>query len=249
MLRRLDTAMSLATPPYRPRLRDLDRGIGRYVRDLQSPAGTRLAKTVTQAGSWVTHVGVMGDAAVISRRRNEAAPAVAAVVSMAGCAGIYTLVKAVLARERPHAGGHLVRVRDSSFPSGHAATAAAAARTLAELHGWPKSPLFACAVCVAASRVYLGVHHPSDAVAGLVVGWTWASLVFALSGHGTHDAQAALPAADGAEAGNESTETGGPGGADPQPPAGQSRVRDQLGARRRARNTGHPVADDDGSPG
>jgi len=34
------------------------------------------------------------------------------------------------------------------------------------------------AVVVAWSRVYLGVHYPSDVAAGLILGWSWALLVF-----------------------------------------------------------------------
>ena len=34
------------------------------------------------------------------------------------------------------------------------------------------------ALAVAWSRVYLGVHYPTDVVAGLLLGWSWALLVF-----------------------------------------------------------------------
>jgi undecaprenyl-diphosphatase len=64
----------------------------------------------------------------------------------------------------------------SSFPSGHAASAAAFAvgatlewRALA-------GPLGATATAVAFSRVYTGVHYPSDVVAGAAIGATIAAL-------------------------------------------------------------------------
>ena len=58
-----------------------------------------------------------------------------------------------------------------SFPSSHAAMAAAGAVALSVECVCPRSPLFATlAVLMAASRVHLGVHHVSDVVVGLAVG-------------------------------------------------------------------------------
>jgi membrane-associated phospholipid phosphatase len=53
-----------------------------------------------------------------------------------------------------------------SFPSAHATTAFCGARMYARL-GLPLYPL---AVALAASRLYLRVHHPSDVVAGAALG-------------------------------------------------------------------------------
>lgn len=55
-----------------------------------------------------------------------------------------------------------------SFPSAHAATSFAAARAFAGL--LPSGPLRLAAVTMAASRLYLGVHYPSDIVAGMGLG-------------------------------------------------------------------------------
>jgi undecaprenyl-diphosphatase len=56
-----------------------------------------------------------------------------------------------------------------SYPSAHASTSFAGARALAAA-GLPAAPLRVLAVAMAVSRPYLGVHYPSDAVAGAFLG-------------------------------------------------------------------------------
>jgi undecaprenyl-diphosphatase len=69
-------------------------------------------------------------------------------------------------QERPR---RLRRPRTSSFPSGHASAAMTAAGVLAEND--PLWPLYyAVGAVVAGSRVYVKIHHPSDVVAGALLG-------------------------------------------------------------------------------
>jgi undecaprenyl-diphosphatase len=86
-------------------------------------------------------------------------------------------VKFAVRRPRPNLPGlppliHTMSQR--SYPSAHATTSAAAAAGLAEL--LPPVPVYALASAMALSRLYLGVHYPSDTLAGAALGLAVAEL-------------------------------------------------------------------------
>jgi membrane-associated phospholipid phosphatase len=64
---------------------------------------------------------------------------------------------------------------DLSYPSAHATTSFAAANILAT--ALPPAPLYGAAMLMAATRPYLGVHYPSDVLAGMLLGVGLAKLV------------------------------------------------------------------------
>jgi undecaprenyl-diphosphatase len=83
-----------------------------------------------------------------------------------------TAVKQVVRRSRPDLGPGLPSLAPTisgrSYPSAHAATSFAAAGALQP--ALPSLPLYAAAGAMALTRPYLGVHYPSDVVAGALLG-------------------------------------------------------------------------------
>lgn len=93
-------------------------------------------------------------------------------------------LKLLFARSRPDVVEHLVDVSTHSFPSGHALVSASVYLTLGALlaREYPRSPMprffmtaaVTLALLVGLSRIYLGVHWPSDVLAGWGIGALWA---------------------------------------------------------------------------
>ena len=117
---------------------------------------------------------------------SKPALAMFAVGAVGGGALLGTLLKATYARTRPNVVEHLVGTYSASFPSGHAMNSAVVYLTLAILlaraqtsHGL-RIYLISVAICltllVGLSRLYLGVHWPTDVAAGWVVGGIWAAI-------------------------------------------------------------------------
>jgi decaprenylphosphoryl-5-phosphoribose phosphatase len=92
--------------------------------------------------------------------------------SVALAYGTNTAIKLAVRRRRPQLAGLPPLVgtpTDLSFPSAHASASFAGALAFARL-GLPRGPLYALAGGLALSRLYLGVHYPTDIVAGALLG-------------------------------------------------------------------------------
>ncbi len=146
---------------------------------------TSIAWVVTEAGSFVL-LAPLSIAFLLLRRWKRPADDIALVVIAAGSALLPFVVKLFVARPRPTV-EHLSHLSSLSFPSEHTTQAAAIYLTIAIMlsqsltRGWREAAIalgVVIALAVAWSRVYLGVHYPTDVTAGLMLGWSWALLIF-----------------------------------------------------------------------
>ena len=113
------------------------------------------------------------------------ATALFAALSIIGGAVLVSLLKFGFARPRPELVSHLVNVNSFSFPSGHATMAAVTYLTLgvllARVQKRRRMKIYLLAVAsvvvllVGFTRVYLGVHWPTDVLAGWCIGTAWAA--------------------------------------------------------------------------
>ncbi|KUM23611.1 phosphoesterase [Mesorhizobium loti] len=106
--------------------------------------------------------------------------------AVAGGQVLSSLLKFEVDRPRPDLVSHLVNETSLSFPSGHAMLSAVTYLTLSSLAARflpdRRTKIFVLALAVlvtmlvGTSRVYLGVHWPSDVLAGWCAGFAWAML-------------------------------------------------------------------------
>jgi undecaprenyl-diphosphatase len=141
----------------------------RYLSDVGSPAVLRCVLLVA------------GVALVVYRR---VAAAVLCLGASLGSLALVTAVKDLIDRPRPAVPHHLAAAPGASFPSGHALTAAVTAFTAVVLteglaavwRAVARVVALVLAAAVSFSRLVLGVHYPSDVVAG----WFGAGALVAL---------------------------------------------------------------------
>ncbi len=144
---------------------------------------------VTALGTGVVVMMVVAVAALflwLTRHRHSAA--LLLVTTVVGIL-INSMLKDVFHRDRPSIFSSGVEVFSSSFPSGHSMSAAIVYGTVAYLAArlqrrhWSRVLTAIIALLlillIAASRIYLGVHYPSDTAAGLVIGFAWAAFCMA----------------------------------------------------------------------
>jgi membrane-associated phospholipid phosphatase len=162
-------------------LRRLDLALLRALRTHgHDPRVERALLTFTRAGEHgLLWQAICLGGAIVDRRRRARYLRAMATVMLAYLANI--ALKYVVRRPRPRLEGLpplSSTVTSLSYPSAHATTSFAAARALtAGDDGLPPLPVYAVAKAMAWSRVYAGVHYPTDIVAGAAFGTAVASLL------------------------------------------------------------------------
>ncbi|MCP3136248.1 phosphatase PAP2 family protein [Pyxidicoccus xibeiensis] len=189
---------------------DVDERVLRMLRDPADPSVPRgpwwlavSAEEVTALGGvtvlFLVTLAVCGYLLLARRYRTL----LLVLVATLGGGLLNTLLKQLFSRPRPSVVPHLTEVMTQSFPSGHAMLSATVYLTLgallAQLAERRRLKAYILGVAlllpgmVGMTRVYLGVHYPTDVLAGWVAGLAWA-LLTALVARALHRRSPALRA-------------------------------------------------------
>jgi undecaprenyl-diphosphatase len=173
--------------------RDFDEAVVRALRHPDDPARPAGPDWLGEVGRDVTALGgmtVIGSVTIavvgflwLQGKRHAVWLVIAAVVG----GGLATeLMKELFNRERPSLVPHLTRVTSMSFPSGHSMLSAVTYLTLGALLARTTQDratkvyfiglAILLSLLIGVSRVYLGVHYPTDVLAGWCAGIAWALL-------------------------------------------------------------------------
>lgn len=168
----------------------LDRRLMLLLRDplaLDDPIGPNWFEDVMRDMTGLGGIGVVIGASLLlagylwlRQRRRDVLILAASVI---GAQLLSTAIKLLISRPRPDLVSHEAEIYSASFPSGHTLMATATWITFAMLLGadldnrrlrdYLLLVAWIVAIAVGCSRVYLGVHWPSDVLAGWAVGALW----------------------------------------------------------------------------
>jgi len=161
----------------------LDRNLYESLYAGHRPALVVVARVFTALGEPTVLIGAGFLFAVFLWREGSARFALALLLVILVGRGLSEVQKYWIARARPDLEPHLVVVKTSSFPSGHATSSMIFYLTIAIAltagTRWQRRAAAAAvllSLCVGVSRVMLGVHWPSDVVGGWAFGMLWVLL-------------------------------------------------------------------------
>jgi undecaprenyl-diphosphatase len=160
-----------------------DEGVRSFVNGHSSPALTAAMRVATYFGSTVLILSLTVCSALIFYLIKRRRAALLMLVMMTGALVLNTALKLSFHRTRPAAFFGVVAPHSYSFPSGHALHSLCLFGTLAallqprlrgataRLFVWVATA--AVVALVGFSRIYLGVHYPTDVLAGYAAGAVW----------------------------------------------------------------------------
>jgi undecaprenyl-diphosphatase len=140
--------------------------------------------------SWVGRLGAVWIAIAFALALMWRRPAILFMTIAADFAAelLSDLGKTLVSRHRPFETQLGPPSTTHSFPSGHSATSFACATVLSHYAPRLRVPFFALATLIAFSRIYNGMHYPTDVLAGAVLGVLTALLLLAIARRGSRRA-------------------------------------------------------------
>lgn len=141
---------------------------------------------LTEVGGPVGTVAMTGTLAVLLWVRRRKFAAITIVASVGGAAVMNLVLKSLFERARPDLWERLVHEVSFSFPSGHAMVSSALALSLMMILWRTKWRWLTVGLAglymflIGFTRLYLGVHYPTDVIGGWLVSLGWVSVVAAL---------------------------------------------------------------------
>jgi undecaprenyl-diphosphatase len=167
-----------------------DTSVGQFIQGFRNETLTQIAINFTALGSSSVLLvfALLAYACIISA--GDRVGFLHLTLAVVGAFLLPELLKDYFERDRPDALLHLVPVQSRSFPSGHSFGAAACYATFAffaarfvprrslEVFCYVLTALIV--VTIGLTRVYLGVHYPTDVLGGLSLGGAWAFFLDAL---------------------------------------------------------------------
>jgi membrane-associated phospholipid phosphatase len=159
-----------------------DANVRQSIHSISSPGVTQLLSAITFLGSQAVVIVASGCFAILmlwNRRRDRA---MLVVVTMAGAEVLLSILKNHFHRQRPDPFFDERLPPSYSFPSGHALLSFCCYGLLAVLGGARMRWLVricsaALILAIGISRIYLGVHYPTDVIAGYLAAIAWTAAV------------------------------------------------------------------------
>ena len=171
------------------RTQQFDTAVLRWIGERHTPFLTSVMTEITPLGTGIVVLTIVGVTAAFLWHTEHKHSARLLLAATAGSILLNNVLKLYFDRPRPEVFERLTHTASSSFPSGHAMSATVVYGTVGYLlarlqkHAWSRTLTLLLAVLMIVSicftRLYLGVHYPSDVLAGIIIGLAWSGFCMA----------------------------------------------------------------------